>query len=124
MELDGCSNRCIPLPGFLSDMLEEHLSLHLGKYVISKEGSPIEPRILQNRLKNLLYEAGIKSASFQTLRNTFAERALENNFDVVLLSKIMGHASPSVTYGKYAKFVDGESLVRKNMENLAAAMRR
>ena len=68
--------------------------------------------------------SGVESASFQTMRHTFAVRALESNFDVAALSKIMGHASPSVTYNRYAKFVDGDGLVRRSMENLAAAMRR
>ena len=74
---------------------------------------------MQYRLKKLLQQAGIKSANFQTLRHTFAVRALESNFDVMALSKILGHASPFVTYSRYYALINEESLVRKSMENLA-----
>ena len=58
------------------------------------------------------------------MRHTFAVRALENNFDVMALSKILGHASPFVTYSRYYALINEDSLTRKSMEYLAVAMQR
>ena len=101
MDLAEYANRRIPLPSFLLAMLNEHRASSLGEYVISLDDSFVEPRTLQYRLKKLLQQANVKRANFQTLRHTFAVRALESNFDVMALSKILGHASPFVTYSRY-----------------------
>ena len=122
LPVDEHSNRRIPLPGFLLDMLGEHRGVAMGSHVISMGGGVAEPRGLQYRFKKLLLEANIKQASFQILRHTFALRALENGFDVTALSKILGHASPVMTYSRYATLVGEESLARRSMESLAQAM--
>ena len=124
MELVEYANRRIPLPNFLFDMLCEHKASSPVKYVITTEGNYVEPRTLQYRLKKLTEQADIKQANFQTLRHTFAVRALESNFDVMALSKILGHASPFVTYSRYATLINEDSLVRKSMENLAVVMQK
>ena len=124
MDLAEYANRRIPLPNFLLNMLSEHKASSPGEYVISKDGNFVEPRTLQYRFKKLLEQAGIKPANFQTLRHTFAVRALESNFDVMALSKILGHASPFVTYSRYLALINEDGLLRKNMENLAVAMQR
>ena len=122
MELDEHACRRIPLPTFLQNMLSEHRASTSGEYVISKDGSYLEPRVLQYRFKKLQELAGVKSANFQTMRHTFALRALESNFDVMALSKILGHASPFVTYSRYHALINADNLLRKSMENLAVAM--
>ena len=122
MDLAEYANRHIPLPNFLLNMLHEHRVSSSGDYVISKDGSYVEPRTLQYRFKKLLQQVDIKPANFQTMRHTFAVRALESNFDVMALSKILGHASPIVTYSRYLPLINEESRIRKSMENLAVAM--
>ena len=106
MDLTGKSKRSIPIADFLVDMLYEHKNTFYGKYVISHNAHPVEPRIMQYRLKNLLQEAGLdslNSVNFSTLRHTFATRALENDFGINALSEILGHASPVITCSRYVK---------------------
>ena len=118
----GHSNRRIPLPGFLLEMLGELRQSAGGKYVISVGGGIAEPRALQYPFKKLLREAGVGGASFQALRHTFAVRALENGIDATLLSKILGHASPFLTYSRYAQLVSEEGMARRSLESMALAM--
>ena len=113
----NASNRCIPLPEFLIDLLKEHHIHASGKHVISRNGNAIEPRNIQYRFKNLLSDADIKPANFHSTRHTFATRALENGFDVKTLSEILGHASPALTLKKYAHSLDEHK--RKSMESLS-----
>jgi len=112
------SKRCIPLPSFLLTLLKEHHSLSKGKYIISREGSAIEPRNLQYRFKRLLDTANLRPVNFHVTRHTFATRALENGFDVKTLSEILGHSSPTITLKKYAHTLDEHK--RKSMESLSS----
>jgi integrase len=108
------SNRIIPLPDFIAELLK---STHSSGYIISGTDKPIEPRTLQYRFKRLLTLSGIRSVNFHTTRHTFAARALERGFDVKTLSEIMGHSSAAVTLNKYAHISD--ECKRRHMESLA-----
>ncbi len=71
-------------------------------YVFCQEnGQPYEPRTYQDLFKRCVRQAGIPDANFHSLRHTFATRALEQGMDVVTLSRLLGHATPSVTLDKY-----------------------
>jgi integrase len=107
------SNRIIPLPDFIAELLK---STHSSGYVISGTDKPIEPRTLQYRFKRLLTLSGIRNVNFHTTRHTFAARALERGFDVKTLSEIMGHSSAAVTLNKYAHISD--ECKRRHMDSL------
>lgn len=71
-------------------------------YVFCQEnGAPYEPRTYQDLLKRCVRRAGIQETNFHALRHIFATRALEHGMDVVTLSRILGHANPSITLDKY-----------------------
>ena len=63
-------------------------------------------------------QAGIAEANFHSLRYTFATRALEQGIDVVTLSKLLGHANPSITLDKYGHALDDHK--RESVERLDA----
>lgn len=76
-------------------------------YVFCQEnGSPYEPRTYQDLFKRCIRQAGIPDANFHSLRHTFATRSLEQGMDVVTLSRLLGHANPSITLDKYGHALD------------------
>ena len=88
-------------------------------YVFCQEnGHPYEPRTYQDLFKRCVRQAGIKDANFHSLRHTFATRSLEEGMDIVTLSRLLGHASPSITMDKYGHSLDEQK--RNSMEKLGS----
>jgi integrase len=109
------SFRTIPVPGFLLAILKG--AARESEFVISKDGSFIEPRTIQNRFKKVLKAAGLDDNNFHTLRHTFATRALEQGFDPKTLAEVMGHSSPTVTLNRYAHCLNEHK--RKSMNRFS-----
>jgi integrase len=112
------SRRTLPLQAFLVEILKAHKRVSGGKYVLTANGKPTEPRAFQARFKKLLKAANAPDAGVHALRHTFAVRALEMNVDIKTLSELMGHSSPVFTLKKYAHSLDEHK--RAGMERLAA----
>ena len=86
-------------------------------YVFCQEnGTPYEPRTYQDLFKRCVRQAGIKDANFHALRHTFSTRSLEEGMDIVTLSRLLGHANPSITMDKYGHSTDEQKLA--SMEKL------
>ena len=96
------SERAIPLPEFLRDVLLDFKAEAANELVLSYKGKPIEPRTLQNRFKRILESADVHDVNFHTTRHCFATRALESGFDVKTLSEVLGHTSAAVTLSFYS----------------------
>ena len=81
-------------------------------YVFCQEnGRPYEPRTYQDLFKRCVRQAGIRDANFHALRHTFATRSLEQGMDIVTLSRLLGHANPSVTMDKYGHALEDHKRV-------------
>jgi integrase len=88
------------------------------KYVLSQNGKPLEPRYIQNHFRNILDDAGMEHVNFNVLRDTFAVRAIEAGFNLLSLSKILGHGSTVMTSDRYASLYtqDIPALMKKLSE--------
>lgn len=75
-----------------------------------------EPKTYQELFGKYVNTSGIEKANFHSLRHTFATRCIEQGMDIVVLSKILGHASPSTTMNKYGHALEEQK--KSSMENL------
>lgn len=90
----------------------QHPGYNRDGYVFCQEnGHPYEPRTYQGLFKRCVRQAGIPDANFHSLRHTFATRALEQGMDVVTVSRLLGHATPSITLDKYGHALDDHKRV-------------
>jgi len=63
----------------------------------------------QKLLKKCSLQTGIKNIHCHRFRHTFASQALSAGFDIVRVSKMLGHKSINITLKHYADFVFSES---------------
>lgn len=74
-------------------------------------GFPYDQKTYQDKFHKIIAAANIAkkieigtddaSVGFHTLRHTFATRAIMSGMDILVLSKILGHAQPSTTMNQY-----------------------
>lgn len=89
-------------------------------------GQPFDQRTYADSFDRIVNAAGIDktiqlgtndvSVGFHTLRHTFATRAVENGMDILVLSKILGHAQASTTLNKYGHVLADH--LRSSMEKI------
>lgn len=113
------SDRYIPIPDFLWDMLMAYkrslppAETAPGQFLIHQPGGKYyEPRAIQRYFAFLTRRAGIEDANYHSLRHTFATRALERNVEIKTLSEILGHSDIKTTM-RYAHSLD--TLKRREM---------
>lgn len=95
------SNRTIPIPQFLTDILKERRCEGECFLLTGSRVRYMEPRTYQNRFKLILKRSGIGKKNFHALRHTFATNCIELGFDPKMLSQILGHSDVSVTLNTY-----------------------
>ncbi len=96
----GSSQRSVPIPDFMMNLLREFRSQN-NFYLLSGTEHPTEPRTLQRRFKAFLKKANLPSVNYHSLRHMFATNCIKANFDVKTLSEILGHASVETTLKLY-----------------------
>jgi len=95
------SDRVIPLPEFLLNILREFAPSERNSYFLSESKKIIEPRTMQYRFRAILKKANLPSMNFHSLRHIFATNCIEIGFDVKTLSEILGHGSTGITLNLY-----------------------
>lgn len=96
-----CSNRDIPLPDFLLDIVKAHQAAPKAFFLTGERNTFIEPRTMQNCFQRYVKESGIAKANYHALRHTFATRCVEAGFEIKSLSEILGHANVNITLNRY-----------------------
>lgn len=97
------SERDIPLPYYITDMIRKHQAISCSSYVVeNKKGERMSIRSYQYMFERLTEKAGVRKLNFHALRHTFATRAIECGMDIKTLSEIMGHKNASITLNRYA----------------------
>lgn len=96
------SQRVIPLPKQIIQLLKSVRKTDLSEYVIVKGAEPILLRTYQRNFSAVLERLHIRHRGFHALRHTFATRAIECGMDVKTLSEILGHKNATVTLNRYA----------------------
>ena len=105
--MDGLFQDFLEYRAIQMSIIAKYPAYNPGGYVFCQEnGLPYEPRTYQDLFKRCVRQAGIADANFHSLRHTFATRALEQGMDVVTLSRLLGHANPSITLDKYGHAMD------------------
>lgn len=72
-----------------------------GLIFTTSVGTPIHQRNLLRDFKNQLEKAGLPEIRFHDLRHTAASVMLNHNFAVIKVSRMLGHARPSITLDIY-----------------------
>jgi integrase len=122
--------RDISLPDIVVDALREHrkaqlelrLLLGLGKMpddallFPTLEGGPRSPRAFGAEWADVAASIGMSDITLQSLRHTHASALIDAGIDVVIISKRLGHANPTITLRIYAH------LFRKRDDQAATAI--
>ena len=78
-----------------------------GLIFTSANGNPIHFRNLMRIFKSLLQAAGLPEIRFHDLRHTAASLMLNNGIPVIVVSRRLGHARPSITLDVYGHLIPG-----------------
>ncbi len=113
------SNRVIPLTEYAARLCASRQCNSPQAFVLTGNADVfIEPRTMQNRLRQYTRDCGLEGVHFHTLRHTFATRCVEVDFEIKSLSEILGHSSPQITLERYVHA--SLALKRDNMRKLSA----
>lgn len=84
------------------DRRNKELGIVRSQYIFSSElGNFFNPRSIEDTMKRVCARAGIEYYGLHSLRHTFASRCFQKGIPVEIVSKILGHASPTITAKVY-----------------------
>jgi len=77
------------------------MSNEYGLIFTVSNGKPIRPRNLLRNFKSLLRNSGLPPIRFHDLRHTVASLMLNHGIPLIIASRRLGHARPSITLDVY-----------------------
>lgn len=97
------SVRDIPLPQFLTTILKNLFkNVDSNSFILTLSTYKfIEPRNMENQLKNFLEKCGVEYKKVHALRHTFATNMLNLGVDIKTLSVLLGHSNVTITMNEY-----------------------
>ena len=82
-------------------------------------GTAMDPSNLRKKYRQSLKRAGLRIIRFHDLRHTSATLMLNNGVDILVASKRLGHAKPSITLDVYGHLLSSaQNEVADKMDNL------
>jgi integrase len=110
--------RQIDLGNSTVDVLKAHLRMQQAEKVIAGDswedynlvfpsmvGTPMNRSNLHKKYKSILKNSGLPLIRFHDLRHTAASLMLNNGIPVIIVSKRLGHAQPSITLDVYGHLI-------------------
>lgn len=108
--------RNITLPDILVEVLREYrkaqlelrVKLGAGKLLdddllfTDLEGAPLSPNAMSAAWSDYAAQIGMTEVTFHALRHTHASQLIDQNVDIVTISKRLGHAKPDITLRIYS----------------------
>ena len=99
----AASIRRIDIPeSIMAELREWKLSCPIGEYELVFPNLVGNPHSHTNLLQRVFYptlrRAGLRKIRFHDLRHTFASLLIANGEDVVRVSRLLGHANPTITF--------------------------
>ena len=73
--------------------------------------------VIARRFKILLTQLGIKHRYLYNLRHTFASNMILEGFNIVWISKMLGHKNIAITQAVYIRFINQDT--KNRLENLS-----
>ncbi len=90
----------------------------------TSNGTPIHPRNLLRNFKTLLWDSGLPEIRFHDLRHTAASLMLNHGIPVIIVSRRLGHARPSITLDIYGHLMPSmQSEAAELMDELVTPIR-
>lgn len=108
------SIRTLAINPQLNDLLKKyaiyckkHFHLDSPLIIRGKHGKPLRPNMVPVKLKQLLDECGLSKMKGRftphSFRHMFASRLISHGVNIIMVSKILGHANPDITMKIYAQ---------------------
>ena len=92
---------------------QEAIKLELGSHYVDhglvccqRDGTPLRPEYMSQAFSRLIDKLNIQPLRFHDLRHTFASRALSKGVPLLTVSRLLGHASISITADIYGHPTD------------------
>ena len=96
----------------------------LGLIFANSVGNPMDAHNLRKAFIAVLKEAGLPEIRFHDLRHTAASLMLNHNVPLLAVSRMLGHANPSITLNTYAHlYNESLSLAGQVMDELVTPVR-
>jgi integrase len=127
------SERVVPLPDSLLDLLAAHVAEHCpgsdpqrwmfdGLRLAGRPG-PGDDNAIGHRWRSTCKRAGVEGAKLHSLRHFYASGLISAGCDVVTVQRALGHHSASITLNVYSHlWPSGEDRTRRAAEGIATAV--
>ena len=87
-------------------------------------GTPMDAHNLRKDFIAVLQQAGLPAVRFHDLRHSAASLMLNHGVPVLVVSKILGHANPSITLNIYGHlYTESVNVAAKLMDDLVTPLR-